>query len=247
MQHQTLNEFNIRELLSFLKKKLWIVVVLTMVGGIGGYIWGKTQVGPTYIAESQIYVLREDKQVDYSSLQTATQLRRDCEVLLAGRNVTEKVIERLGLTTTHEALSAGLTVSSVENTRILKVSYEASDPNQAALILNSFCQVGAEEIKNIMAVDVVQVLYEADPPRYPSSQGAKSLAMTAALGGLILALTVLIIYFVMDDTIRNEEDVERYLELPTLASIPISSELGDTPRSKATKKSISNLAGKRKR
>lgn len=247
MQNQTLNEFSMREMFFFLKKKLWIMVVLTMIGSIGGYIWGKTQVKPTYIAESQIYVLREDDQADYNGLQTAIQLRRDCEVLLAGRNVTETVIESLGLATTHELLIANIKISSVENTRILKVSYEDSDPEQAALVLNTFCQVGAEEIKNIMSVDVVRVLYEADPPTIPSNHGARPLAVVGGVGGFALALAILIIYFLVDDTIHNEEDVERYLELPTLAAIPISKELGDGPRSKVTKKSLSSLAGKRKR
>lgn len=246
MQNQAMNEFSMRELFFFLKKKLVFVLLLAMVGGIGGYIWGKTQVKPIYVAESQIYVLRENDQVDNNSLQTAVQLRRDCELLLVGRNVTESVIERMGLAMTHEYMVANITITSVDNTRILRVTYQDTDPKRAAEVLNTFCQVGAEEIKDIMSVDVVRVLYEADPPIAPVSGGAAPYATGGLVGGIVVALSILIIYFLVDDTIRNEEDVERYLELPTLAAIPISSELGGGTKAKATKKTLGSLVAKRK-
>lgn len=247
MENQSYNEFSMRELFFFLKKKIWIVVVLTIVGTLGGYIWGKTQVTPTYVADSQIFVYDTNADMDYPGLQVATQLRRDCEVLITGKSVTGEVIEQLGLNMSPAALGSRISVSSVENTRVLKVTYVDTNPQRAALILNTICAVAQTQISERMDLDVVQVLYEAEAPTAPTTQGARHYAMIGGLGGLAVAMALLVVFFLVDDTIHNEEDVERYLALPTLAAIPASKELGDGTQRTIGGRILGGLKGGKKR
>lgn len=44
--------------------------------------------------------------------------------------------------------------------------------------------------------------------------------LIGALAGLILSAGIIILLTLMDDTIKSEEDIENYLGLTTLASIP---------------------------
>lgn len=249
MENQSYNEFSMRELFFFLKKKLWIVVVLAIVGTLGGYLWGKTMVTPTYVTDSQIYVYDRsvETDMDYSGLQVATQLRRDVEILICGKSVTSQVIEKLGLSMTPAAMGSRVTVSSVENTRVLKVTYVDTNPQRAALILNTLCEVAQQELSDILDLDVVSVLYEAEVPTAPTTQGARHYAMLGGLGGLAVALALLVVFFLVDDTIHNEEDVERYLGLPTLAAIPASKELGDGTQRTIGKRLVGGLKGRKKR
>ena len=59
------------------------------------------------------------------------------------------------------------------------------------------------------------------------SSGILHMITESGTGGFVLSdlLTVLVIIFLLDDTIRNEDDVDNYLELSTLAVIPLSNEL----------------------
>lgn len=247
MENQSYNEFSMRELFFFLKKKLWIVVVLAILGTVGGYAWGRTMVTPTYVTDSQIYVYDTSASMEFTGLQIATQLRRDVEILICGKRVTGKVIEELGLRMSPATMSSRLAVTSVENTRVLKLTYVDTNPQRAALILNTLCKVAQEELQTTMKLDAVTVLYEAEVPTAPTTQGARHYAMVGGIGGLALGIALLVVFFLVDDTIHNEEDVERYLDLPTLAAIPMSKELGDGTQRTIGKRIAGGLKGRKKR
>lgn len=258
MENQIYTEFSMRELFFFLKKKLWVILLLALIGALGGYLWSKAMVTPTYMTDSQIYVYEKTQSTDattsdgeplmnYGGLQVATQLRRDCEILICGKSVTSKVVEQLGLHMSPEALGSGISVSSVENTRVLKVTYTDTDPQRAALILNTVCQVAQDELKQVMNLDVVTVLYEAEVPTAPTTQGTKHYATVGGIGGLVVSLVLLVVCFLVDDTIHNEEDVKRYLELPTLAAIPVSKELGNGTQRTVSKRILSGLHSRKRR
>lgn len=238
-------EFDLVELLYYLKKRIWIIALAVVVCAVGGFVGGKLFIAPQYTASARLWVYRQADQVNASAMQTATQLRRDCEILITGENVTEKVIEQLDLNMSPASLSKRIQVSSKDDSRVIGVKLTDTDPNRAALILNAVCKVATDEINGILSgrneasgkeENVITVVYDAAVPTSPSSRSAKSIAILTAAGGGILALGVLIVIFLTDDTIRTEDDVERYLGLSTLAVIPVSAELGIAKKLKGGKK-----------
>lgn len=238
-------EFDLVELLLFLKKRIWIVALAVVVCALGGFVGSKLFTTPKYTAAARLWVYRQTDQVSASGMQTATQLRRDCEILIAGENVTEKVIEQLDLNMSPASLSRRIKVTTKDNTRVIGVEFTDTNPERAALILNTICKVATDEINGIIGgkngteenkEDVITVVYEAAVPTAPSSRGAKTIAILAAALGGILSLGVLVVIFMVDDTIRTEDDVERYLGLSTLAVIPVSAELGTVKKPKGGKK-----------
>lgn len=220
-------EIDILGLLLHLRTKIWIILAATLVFGLGGFIGSKMISTPVYKATTQVYVYQQnaDKGMDSGNLTVATQVRRDCQVIMKGESVTKAVIEKLGLRTTPSALSSAITISTEDNTRILNLSYTGADPEQAALIINTVCEVSAAQIKELMGMDVVKVIYEADIPTAQSTVNIRRNALVWAIIGAVLTVTVLIVVFLLDDTIRSEDDVEKYLDLSTLAAIPVSNEL----------------------
>lgn len=238
-------EFDLVELLLFLKKRIWIVALAIVVCAVGGFVGSKLLTKPKYTASAQMWVYRQADEVSASGMQTATQLRRDCEILIVGENVTEKVIEKLDLNMSPASLSKRIKVTAQENTRVIGVELTDTNPERAALIVNTICRVATDEINGMIGgktgsteqkEDVITIVYDAAVPTSPSSRGAKTIAILAAALGGILALGVLVVIFVVDDTIRTEDDVERYLGLSTLAVIPVSAELGVAKKLKGGKK-----------
>ena len=61
---------------------------------------------------------------------------------------------------------------------------------------------------------------DAAKPAYPVSPNVKKNAVMGGLVGAVLAAGVFTLLFLMDDTIKSEEDVRRYLQLNTLAAMP---------------------------
>ena len=90
------------------------------------------------------------------------------------------------------------------------------------------------QIKEIMGVDAVNLVYAAETPQGKSGPSVTKNTLIAALVGLVAAVGVLVVIYLLDDTIRTEDDVERYLGLSVLGVIPISSEMGSLGKSAGT-------------
>ncbi len=220
-------ELNLLDLLLYLKKHIFILVAATVVFALAGFVYTKVFIAPTYTASTRMYVLaraNEDKVVT-SDIQISTYLNKDCEVLITGKNVTAKVIEQLDLQMSPDALARKITVTVPEDTRILQIDIEDTDPQRAAAIANCIREVSSQQFKEIMNVEAVKTVYEAEVPGGPSAPSASRNAIIGGLIGLVLAIAVFAVIFMLDDTIRTEEDVSHYLDLPVLGIIPASSEL----------------------
>lgn len=240
-------EFDLIELLLYIKKKFLVVLLVVAIFAGLGFTSTKFLMTPTYTADARIHVFREEEDaLDISSMQVVTALRRDVAVLITGKNVSKQVVAELGLNMNPNYLSSKLAVQSEDSTRILEVSYEDTDPQRAAIILNKVCDVTKAQIAELMGEDVLKVVYYADVPTSPSSASPTSNAILFGIVGLVLVLLVLIVVFLMDDTIRSEEDVERYLGLSTLSSIPISQEFS-TLKKVEDKRSITGRLQHKKR
>lgn len=228
MENQNLNEneFDLLQLVRYLLKKWWIIVLAVAVFAVGGYFVSKTFTVPQYTTSCRIYVYQKTEELDYNGIVVATQLTNDCEVLITGVNVTELVVKELGLNMDPSAISNALVVTSESNTRILTIEYTDTDPQRAALILNKVRDVASSQIETIMEVSAVNSVYDAKVPTVPSNVSTGRDTVLGAAIGALLAIGMLVVLFLMDDTIRSEDDVERYLGVSTLSAIPLSEDLG---------------------
>lgn len=227
MNQQKELELNLIDLFFHLKKQIWIIVAVSIVFGIAGFCAGAFVIEPEYTASTRMYVLNRTNAsaVVYADIQTSTYLSNDYKVLITGENVTDVVISRLGLDVSSQKLASWISVTVPDSTRVLQISVTHTDPQMAADIANAVREAASSEITRIMAVDAVNLVYEAKVPEKPSSPGAMRYALIAAVLGFVAAVGILGILFVLDDTIRTEEDVERYLGISTLGVIPMSVEL----------------------
>ena len=117
-------------------------------------------------------------------------------------------------------LKLRINVANTAETRVINISVTDPSPSKAQEIANALREESAEKIKEIIKVDAVQTVSEATYSSDPSSPNIRNWTILGALFGVALAMVVLIILFVLDNTIKTSEDVERYLGWPTLALVP---------------------------
>lgn len=226
MDNQNEIEIDLMGLLVRLKSKIWVILLVTVIFALGGYVGSKLFSTPMYTAVTQVYVFQSNEGgMNYNDLTVATQVRRDCALIIRGESVAREVINTLGLKTTPAKLIVGIDVTTEDNTRILKLTYTGADPEQAALIINTVRDVASEQIKTVMEMNALRTIYEASVPEVPSNMNTKRTVLVSAVLGLALSVAVLVVIFLLDDTIRTEEDVQNYLGLSTLAAIPVSDDL----------------------
>lgn len=215
-------EIDLLELFQVLLQKAWVIILCMVIGA--GLAFGGTKMllTPKYSASSQIYILTKTTSVtSLADIQMGAQLTVDFEVLAKSRPVVEKVIDELNLDYTYEELVEMITTLNPSDTRILKMTVENEDPNLAKEIANAMAEVTAERVAYIMTTDKPKIVEEAVTPEKPSSP---STVKNTALGGIlgaVLAMGIIVIIYLMNDTIQTEEDVRKYLDLNTLAALPL--------------------------
>ncbi len=227
MEKQNELEINLVDLFYHLKKKIWIIVAACLLGAVLGGLYTALFMETEYTASTRMYVLSRSSEsaISSSDYSVSNYMIKDYEVLITGQNVTKKVIKQLNLNMTDSQLTNIISVEAIDNTRVLQISVVDNNAQRAADIANCVREVSSKQIKEIMNVEVVNLVYEAEVPQQKSGPNLiRNTVLVAALG-VLAAIGVLVVIYVLDDTIRTEQDVERYLGLSVLGVIPQSAEL----------------------
>lgn len=220
-------EIDLIELFHVLLKKAWVILLCLVIGAVavGGYT--KLFVTPQYQATSTIYVLGNSVSMSGVDLTLSKQLTADFSVLAKSRPVMNKIEEKLkadykykDLNYSVEQLQGMIMVENPSGTSLMRMTATNSDAQLAADIANAAADAVAERISEVMVIDKPSSVEEAEKPNYPVSPNVKKNMIMGGLIGAVLAVGVFTLLFLLDDTIKSEEDVRRYLQLNTLASIP---------------------------
>jgi len=223
---------------------IWDKIVIIILAGVAlacvAFLGTKLFITPTYDSTTKIYVVNSqtDSAITYSDVQLGSQLTKDYMELVKSRPVVEGVIAELGLEDTYEELCSKISVANAADTRILAITVTDENPRMSQNIANQLRGAVAEQIQEVMRVDEVTVVEEANlPDRAARPSAFKNFAIGGVVG-VFVAVAAVVLIFVMDDRIKTQEDVEKYLQLGILGTIPVVDEKG---RKKSMKKT-----GKRK-
>lgn len=240
-------EIDLLELFRYLKKRIVIIVAVCLVCAVAGFVGTKLIMTPEYTAQTRMYVLNRSNEnsIVSADFSVSNYMLNDYKVLITGQNVTKEVVNRLGLSMKPGALSKLIEVTAPDDTRILQISITHTDPQVAADIANTVREVAAEQIQEIMAANSVKLVYEADVPQSPSGPNTMRNTALAGILGLVIAVGIYTVLYILDDTIRTEEDVARYLGLSTLGVIPVSADLGALAANRTDKKNGSKRSAAR--
>jgi capsular polysaccharide biosynthesis protein len=142
-------------------------------------------------------------------------------VIIKSPAILEKVIDELELDQSVDQLSQKITINSQENSQVFSLTVQDNNPSKAVDIANTVSETFQKEIKDIMNVDNVSVLAKAEIKENPTPVKPNSILniAIAVVVGLIAGVGLAFLLEYMDNTIKDEDDIERLLELPILGSI----------------------------
>lgn len=214
-------EIDLWEILMLVLRHLPMVISVTIAGGLIVGLYSVYALTPKYTSTAKMYILTNSStMISLSDLQVGSNLANDYEELIMSRPVVEQVAENLDLDISYERLSGCVSVTKRENTRIIWIQVTYPDPVMAKEIANEFATVSQKHLTQIMQIDEPTIAEEAVEAKRPSSPNNKRNALLGAIAGLMLAIVFLVGRSILDDTMRSADDVEKFLRLNTLASIP---------------------------
>lgn len=243
MENQVTNnndeiEIDLGEVFHLVISKLGVIILSGILLGVLSIIGTMLFITPKYESTTKIMVLNKQNSDTLTSadMQTSTQLTKDYAELIQSRTVLEGVIAQLNLDMTYKELLKKVSVETSSDSRIVSISVTDEDPYTASEIANAVRDMAAEHIQSVMDIEAVNVV---DTANIPNEKASPSLAKNGVIGGLlgvIIAMAAVIIIYLTNDTIKVEEDVERYLGLSVLGSIPFSEKESRSKKKKSRKR-----------
>lgn len=202
-------------------KKWWLIVGTGLICAVLAFVGTKALITPMYESSAMIYLLSKSNAITSAlDIQLGNQMTDDFMILTTSRPVVEKVIKDENLNLTYEEMVAKISVSNPSNTQILKISVKDEDPAVACELANAMAEATSKRVAEVMNTDKPNVVEEAIVTEDPVSPSTLKNTVIGCVAGAFLVMALLLVNYLLDDRIKTEEDIRKYLELNTLASIP---------------------------
>jgi len=210
----------------YLLRKLWsrkfFIIFIALVVGTVALLGSIFFIKPKYTSTTRIYVVSRssDSSLTNQDLQAGSYLVNDYKEVITSNEVLSSVIDQENLSLSTSELSDMISVDIPTDTRVISISVEDTDAQEASDIANTIREVAAEKIKSVTKVDDVTTLEAAEVASKPSSPNIKRNAALGALVGGFLAIVGIFVLEVLDDHVRRPEDVEEVLGMTLLGVVP---------------------------
>lgn len=211
---------DIRDIIKILKKRIKQLIILPVIFAIIGAISSKYFINPVYKAtttlivrqsnDSTVAISKGDVDLSKSLIYTYAEIAKSDTVL-------ENTKKRLYL---DELKSKTILISPVKDTQILKIEVQNADPKLAMDIANILVEQFKIEIVRVTRTDNVAVVDFAKIPEKPVKPNILLNTVIAGILGEMIILLIIFIVEYLDNTIKTEKDIEKYLKMSLVGEIP---------------------------
>lgn len=231
MEEQEYETIDLREIILLLKKHLLVLIAVTVIFAVAGYLISAFVLTPRYEASATMIVnSREDAtaqtNITSDQINSATKLVDTYSVILTSDTVLDKTIEDLGLDLDYKELLSKVTVQSVNSTQVMKISAQDEDPQLAQQIVASIVEQAPDIIIQTVKAGSVEVISQPKAGDEPVSPRKMVNTAIAGMLGLVLALAVVFLRTMLNNKFMTDTDINRKLGLTVLGVIPQASMKG---------------------
>lgn len=214
-------EIELRDILYILKRKFLVILLVSFLSGTLGGIVTHFFLIPVYSSTSSLLVLsKETTLTSLVDLQLGATLTKDYTVLIKSTPVLEQVIRNMNLDTDTEKLEKTVTITNPVETRILEITVRNHDREMAKNIVDEIAEVSSAYIGDKMEVIPPKIIEKGKLATKKTFPNMILNIMICFLSGMLLCSIVVLACEITDDTLKTEEDIEKYLGISVLAKIP---------------------------
>ncbi len=208
--------------LRIIRQRGWLILLLALLTAAAAFGFSKIQ---TPVFESSLRMLVQPARTDLGQAQAAKQLLRGYVQWIRSSYRAAKVIDELQLDMTPEQLLGDVEVASDDSSYVIQLTVENTDPNLANDIARKwgdiFIQWRIDDNATQRKEDRVDVEFIDDPQAGLDRPRTKINTAAGAVFGVLLGIIlVFALEWIESGVVRRSEDVERYLDIPVVGSIP---------------------------
>ncbi len=221
-------EVNIAPLLSTLLKKLWLIILATVVMALLFQGFTRVFIKPTYKSSFTAFVNNQTKiqaqksEVNTSDLQASRELVQTYARILTSNRVLKAAAssEIINFEITPSEIAKCVSTEIEDKTQIIKVNIITTDPQKSYKIAQAIALEAPAEMTVIVKGSSMSTVDEPQVPKVKNGPNYLTASLIGALVGFVIALAYVIIRYFRDDTIKGEGDLEGRYNLPVVGVIP---------------------------
>jgi capsular polysaccharide biosynthesis protein len=224
-----MEEIDLKEFVMLFWNRKVSIILITIIFMLIGIIYSVGFVTPKYTSSTTLLLATSESANSKTNTITTSDITLNSKLvstyseLVKSKNVTRQVISNLGIDETEDELRDSITVSSVKDTELIKISVTDKNATNAYNIANEIAKVFTQKVSEIYNINNVQILDQAEISTIPSNiNHAKDVIMFTFVG-LFVAIVFVLVANMLDTTIKSSEEVEKLCNVPVIASIPLYS------------------------
>ncbi len=231
-----MEEFNLSDLLQLFWRKKFFIIIITILALLLGTVYSMLYKKPEYTASTTLVLALNSTNTETTTSTASSTISTDLTVnsklvstyseLVKSKTVLREVISYLdNVDITEDNLRKEIKVSSVKDTDLISIDVTNADPELATKIANQISTVFTEKVKDIYKINNVYTVDKAEVPTVPVNiNHIKDIAEFGIIG-FILAIFIVLIRNMLDNTIKTEDEIEKLVSIPVTAQIPLDDEV----------------------
>ncbi len=241
-----MQELDIRAIIAALLSKIKWIILSAVVLALAFGLYAKLFVKSTYRSEMQMYVsnytdLAAAPNASTGGLSASQVLVNEYIVILKHDDITSKVAAQLreqgaGYVMTNGAINGAVSMSSVDETAMLRITATTTDPDLSKAICDAYAAVAPAQLKEVMEMGTIKPMGDEAKPGAKVGPNVTKNAILGGVIGMVLACAIVLIIYMLDNTVTGEREIKRRLNVTVLGEVPSLQ-----PDKKGEKK---NVAGK---
>lgn len=218
-------QINLLQIMQALREKLWIIVLFTVFCGGIALVGAKLLIQPSYQASAMMYVNNTStadsqyKKIDASDLNAAQSLVDTYIVVLYTKQTLNEVISKADVDYSYKELVKMIDAEAVNSTEVFEIQVTSHDPREAAHIANTIVEVLPKRISDVIEGSSVRIADYAVVPEKPSFPNIILFTVAGIFLGLIGSCFSILLFELLNDEIREGEDLTQIYGFPVLALI----------------------------
>ncbi|UOE93879.1 Wzz/FepE/Etk N-terminal domain-containing protein [Alkalihalobacillus sp. LMS39] len=215
---------SLQEIFATIRRRIKLIILIPILAVLVSGIISYFVLTPVYESSTQLLVnqTQQEQNINSNDIRANLEIINTYNVIIKSPVILEKVIAEANLSETVGQVNNRITVGSEGNSQVVKITVQHEQPELAVLIANTVADVFQREIVTIMNVDNVNILSPAQLSANPSPVAPKpTLNMAIAfVVGLMIAVGIAFLLEYLDTSVKDEQDIEKLLELPILGVVP---------------------------
>ena len=213
-------EIDIYDLLTLLRRKFTLILFSAFVAALLSFAYSLVFMQDVYTAKASMYILLKDDNVDSvtSSVINASQmLVNDISDLAFTSRVQEDTLKSLNISSLNDY---SINIHGGADSRVLTLSVTGIEPHTTSSIANSLVDNINKVATEVMNIESINVIDEAQEPLNPSGPNRLKVTLTGFMLGAFFSVGFVIFSAYVNPRINTFHPVYELLDLPIVAHVP---------------------------